>query len=347
LNIHFGAFEVLVSNIHYFPRYSQQENFVTNNTLLLLVRLHQFNRFKFEKFMDAICADLEIQLAGSWLQFKQQQTTGKSVVDGFISQESVKIAVETKLTQFFDSNQLERHLSLFGAEQNKLLILLSPSVNYAFLSQLAAIRAIATPRNIQVIYTSFEDIIDKTRGCLSEYDEEMHALVNDYESFCSDMELLPKDQYTIFAPPCRLSLSENCRYRLYYCPDDRSIRRARYLGVYANKSIRAVGLISKIATVEIKDGQVASIDPTIVLTNEEKERILGASKEAQERGWDLSTGNRFYLCDEFEETDFRKTTPGGIQGTRYIDIRSTLGTKTNGALSTSALATALRDHTWK
>jgi len=138
-----------MSGIHYFPRYSQPENFVTNNTLLLLVRLHQFNRFKFEKFMEAVCADLEIQLAGSWLQFKQQQTTGKSVVDGFIAQESVKIAVETKLTQIFDSNQLENHLSLFGAGQNKLLILLSPSVNNSFVPQLASLRAIATPRKLE------------------------------------------------------------------------------------------------------------------------------------------------------------------------------------------------------
>jgi hypothetical protein len=87
-----------MSEVHYFPRYSQPENVVTNNTLLLLLRLREYNRFKFEKFMEATCADQEVQLASSWLQFRQQKGTGKSVVDGFIAQDSIKIAVETKLT---------------------------------------------------------------------------------------------------------------------------------------------------------------------------------------------------------------------------------------------------------
>jgi hypothetical protein len=113
-----------MGEIHYFPRYSQPENVVTNNTLLLLLRLHEYNRLKFERFLEAICADQEVQLASSWLQFRQQKTTGKSIVDGFIAQESVKIAVETKLTEGFDATQLKNHLALFEAEQNKLLILL-------------------------------------------------------------------------------------------------------------------------------------------------------------------------------------------------------------------------------
>lgn len=44
-----------MTDIHYFPRYSQPENVVTNNTLLLLLRLYQYNRFKFERFMAALC----------------------------------------------------------------------------------------------------------------------------------------------------------------------------------------------------------------------------------------------------------------------------------------------------
>lgn len=52
----FGRFfqETAMSEIHYFPRYSMQENVVTNNSLLLLLRLYQYNRYKFEKFMEAL-----------------------------------------------------------------------------------------------------------------------------------------------------------------------------------------------------------------------------------------------------------------------------------------------------
>ena len=37
-----------MSEIHYFPRYSQPENVVTNNTLLLLLRLHQYKKLQYE-----------------------------------------------------------------------------------------------------------------------------------------------------------------------------------------------------------------------------------------------------------------------------------------------------------
>lgn len=198
-----------MSGIHYFPRYSQQENVVTNNTLLLLLRLHHYNRFKFEKFMEGLCAEQDVQLAGSWLEFSQQRGTGKSVVDGFISQESLKIAVETKRTDGFSSAQLENHLNVFGPEQHKLLILLSPSIGSTLRSQLESIRASARARNVQVVHTSFENVVELARNCLSEYDEEMRALVEDFEAFCSDMDLLPRDKYTMFVPPCSQSFLDN------------------------------------------------------------------------------------------------------------------------------------------
>jgi hypothetical protein len=107
-----------MSGIHYFPRYSQPENFVTNNTLLFLLRLHQYNRFKFETFVERLCAnsDEDIQLGSTSLEFSQQKSSGKSVVDGFISQESIKIAVETKLFDQFSPTQLKNHLAIFGNE---------------------------------------------------------------------------------------------------------------------------------------------------------------------------------------------------------------------------------------
>ena len=122
--------------IHYFPRYSQPENFVTNNTLLLLVRLHEFSRFKFEKVIEKLCEEDDAEFSPQWLQFSQQVKATTSVVDGFIAQESVKIAVETKRYGYFSADQLERHLELFSDEQNKLLILLSPTLDHTAEEQL-------------------------------------------------------------------------------------------------------------------------------------------------------------------------------------------------------------------
>jgi hypothetical protein len=54
-----------MSEVHYFPRYSQPENVVTNNTLLLLLRLREYSRYKFENFMEKLCGDEDVQLASS------------------------------------------------------------------------------------------------------------------------------------------------------------------------------------------------------------------------------------------------------------------------------------------
>jgi hypothetical protein len=341
--------EVSMSDIHYFPRYSQPENVVTNNTLLLLLRLLHYNRLKFERFMEGLCAEQEVQLAGSWLQFRQQIGTGSSIVDGFIAQGSIKIAVETKRTGAFDAVQLENHLKLFGTEQNKLLILLSPSLGETAAQQLALFRDRAMSRTVQVVHTSFEDIIKECRDCLSEHDEEMLALVDDYESFCSHERLLPKDQYTMYTPPCRLSLAANMQFFLYYCPVARSVRQAKYLGIYANRRVQAIGQIAKIVACDmnVEDETVTVADEAQHITQDEKLRILGAGREALQRDWNISAGYKFFLCDKLEETDFRKKTPRGIMGPRYIELNDVLGRSVPIPNDLRELARLLRQHKWK
>jgi hypothetical protein len=119
-----------VSSIHYFPRYSQKENFATNNTLLLLHRLYDYDRYRFERFLLDV-----LQLIGSeepqnlelGLQIIQQTGTANSVLDGSLYQRSLRIAVETKLhSTDFSPDQIRRHLSNFNRGENGWLILLSP-----------------------------------------------------------------------------------------------------------------------------------------------------------------------------------------------------------------------------
>ncbi len=337
-----------MSEIHYFPRYKQQENVVTNNTLLLLLRLYEYNRFKFEKFMEALCAkaEEEIQLASPSMQFRQQIRTGKSVVDGFLAQDSMKIAIETKRADKFDLTQLKNHLRVFRREEHKLLVLLSPSPAQTRKKEVDAIRAEATSRGIQILHTSFENIVQEARNCLSEHDEEMRGLVDDYESFCSDEDLLPKDKYTLFVPPCPQSFKENVEFELYYCPATWSRRQARYLGIYAGTKVLAVGRIANIVAcdVDLSGKRLTVHEATRDPTEEEKQRILGVTRKAQEHDWDVSVDRKFYLCDEMAETDFRKTSPGGIMGHRYFDLRGVL----DGEIPTDIgeLATQLRQRTW-
>jgi hypothetical protein len=91
--------------------------------------------------------------------------------------------------------------------------------------------------------------------------------------------------------------------------------------VYYEKAVRHIGTIIKVVECEISDGRVTS--ETIRLTDEERKRIAAASETAMnEQGWDLATGYQFFLCDEMCDTMFQKSTPGGIMGHRYFDLRT-------------------------
>ena len=68
-----------MTDIHYFPRYSQRENVITNNTLLLLLRFYNHDQFKFAKLMRHLLRD-DADVAGAiGLQFKQQRGTGATI----------------------------------------------------------------------------------------------------------------------------------------------------------------------------------------------------------------------------------------------------------------------------
>lgn len=341
-----------MTDIHYFPRYSQRENFVTNNTLLLLLRLREYSRLRFEKFMESLCADEEfdIPLNGSWLGFRQQIGTGKSVVDGYISQDSVKIGVETKLVDFFDMDQLNKHLQMFGSEQHRILIMLSPSLNESSRGQLHTIRSKCAEKSVQLIYTTFENIVSKAKTCLSPHDEEMHALVEDFEDFCSDEGLLPRDQFTVFVPPCGQSYEHNIRFQLYHCPAAWNRRKTAYLGIYNDRSVRAIGRIAKIVYCTI-DLQARTVIPLVehgadTLTKDECDRLLGAAESAEQQAWDITHDTKFYLMDSLELTDFKKSTPRGIQGHRYVDLETVFGEERIPS-TLPALAGALRTRSWQ
>jgi hypothetical protein len=281
------------------------------------------SRTKFEEFITRLAGDADLEFSPQWLRIGQQQSTRGSVVDGFIAQDSFKIAVETKLTPQFAIGQLERHLEIFSREDHRLLLLLAPTLPIGT-DELMTFRGRAQQKRVSVLITTFERIIEVMRVVLSPNDEEMNALLDDFEAFCDESEyrLLPNDRFMMFTPPCGPSHPDNERLQLYYCPSERPFRRAQYLGIYANKTVRNIGKISKVADCEI-DLAVSEVRilNDVLLTGAEKARVIEAARLAPTHEWDITTGHRFYLCDEWQTTNYRKASPGGIPGARMLDLR--------------------------
>ena len=298
-----------MADVHYFPRYTQRENFVTNNTLLLFQRLYDYNLRKFGKFLMELNEDLDSFSGLLGLHINQQIRTGNSVPDGFIVQHPLKIVVETKMHEGFSGSQLRRHLNTNQEHSDLVLMLLSPRGE-------PSEKLVASLRNdkAKIVVTSFRDIIGAARRCLSEHDEDMNALVDDYEAFCSETELLPRDDYTLFVASCGYTIKMNARLKLYYCPSRWNRRKSKYLGIYGNKVVQHIGHINKVVSCDLnQDGTLNIIEGKP--NSDERERIKKAIQ-----GQGLGLGFKFFLCSEMEKTSFAKQTKGGMRSFRYFDL---------------------------
>lgn len=308
-----------------FPRFSQKENWATNHTLLLMRRLYEFNLSKFRRFLQELLKELDDESADIashlGVLFAQQIRGKESIPDGVFRQESVKVIVETKTDTSFSHDQIRRHLNGLKEEKNGLLILLSPTGE-----QIPNVEL--TLDDKPLLSTTFENIITCAQGCLAPHDEEMKSVVDDFEAFCSKERLLPMDNFTLLVVPCGHNYKENLSNHLYYCPAERSHNRnARYLGIYADKLIRGIGEIKKRVkcTVDLEAGRVITDDLDTDDLEKYERRILNAAQAAKNRGCDISHDHKFYICDEIVPTDFKKTSAYGIQGHRYLDLRTYLG----------------------
>lgn len=109
--------------IHYFQRYHEKENVATANTMLLLSRLYSYSSDKFFRFLKSefFSDSFEPEIV-----FNLQEKSVDSIPDATITQEGFKIVVETKMSDWFYSDQLTRHLNSFGDVKYEVLITLAP-----------------------------------------------------------------------------------------------------------------------------------------------------------------------------------------------------------------------------
>jgi len=328
-----------MANVHYFQRYSAKENLVTNNTLLLFSQIYSYKEEYLETMLGEINDGLEVPIG---LNFEQQVAGKNSVPDGVIEQNSFKILIETKRGKSFRESQLKNHMDGFEDEKYKILLVITTSETST--KKKRDLINFAIKKDIQLVFTTFNSIISAAREIFDEHEYEMKDLVSDYEEFCHDSNLLPRYEYRMIAFPCGSSYKENIEYGLYYEPSSRSFRDHRYLGVYHNKTIKAIGEVKKHVIVKFENEEVKILSDNKI-TDEERKRILAAYKEAKDkRGWNLSE-HRFYLIDEIFKTEYKKVSPGGMRGKQYFDLGHILNKE--NLPKTEEIAELLCEETWE
>lgn len=334
--------------IHYFQRYYQKENVATANTMLLLSRLYSYSS---EKFFKVLKSKFFSDLFEPEISFTLQEYNENSIPDAVIHQESFKIVIETKLKGEFSVNQLVRHLNSFKDEKYKVIITLDPKVmsdkkKAEFEKELIVYNS---SQKYPVIHvnTTFELLANAIEEEIDSRDYEMQEVLEDYRNYCyNDGLILGADSWKFM----RMQLAGttfdfNVQEGIYYDKASRGFREHTYLGLYKNKSIKAIGKINaKITAEETSDGIVYHTEYG-ELTEEKKEKILLAIKNGDSNGYDLRTvKHRYFFVEKFYETDFKKITPGAPMGTRIFDLSKFINIDKNS--TTEEIVELLKEKVW-
>jgi len=342
-----------MSKIHYFQRYSQKENMVTNNTLLLMSRLYNESPEKFRIFINTILEDNNIELE-TMVKFKQQQkSTGGSIPDGCIEQESFKIVIETKLYGQEGIKQIERHLGDFNNEDKQIFLWINKEpIDGLYKSEIEEIlkKANSSPdRNIEFASITFKEICSIFEGLFEVYDHEMRSLIEDYEKFCIESNLINNLDDKIRVVLAGKTLEQNFENQLYYMPMDRGYQNTKYLGLYKNKAVRGIGEVEAIFDVKYdpnKNDLIVINQIKGKINDDYREKMFNTIIQANKKfGYRVDEERKYFFVKTFHVTNYKKPTKGGLMGTRYIDLQSVNGYHTD--MSAKEIANHLTDKTWE
>lgn len=334
--------------IHYFQRYNQKENVTTANTMLMISRLYTYSPNKFYKFISYMFpqnSDIEPQIQ---LQVKK----GNAVPDAIISQPSFKIIIETKLNNQFDVPQLQRHITLFGDEEYKILLTIDPkkmddTTKSVFDKELHQYN---NSNNTNIIHynTTFRELIENMKNVIDDRDYELLDIFNDFCDYCYEEDLMPNEWKRLWVRTAGDTFNINLQTNIYYDGINRPYSDHAYLGLYTQKSVRAIGKITDIiAVTNISENPKYEVEKG-TLTDEMKNRIKILVDDAKNYGYKLEN-ERFFFVDKFYDTDFQKGSSGSLWGTKVFDLENYLSGNIdeNAMPDTQDIANELKNKTWQ
>ena len=234
--------------IHYFQRYHQKENVATANTMLLLSRLYQYSPDKFYRALKDIARldNLEAEPI-----FTIQEKNEKSIPDTTISQAGFKLVVETKrYAGAFSLEQLEHHLNAFGRGSRNVLLTLAPTeLKPQFkdcVKQIVAQHNRSEDTPVRHAHATFTSVIEAVGGTLDERDYEMQEILDDFRDYCEHDGLTKDDgaETRLRMQLANATFDYAVTHSLYYCSLETRLRDFRYLGLYRDKSLRAIGKVT-------------------------------------------------------------------------------------------------------
>lgn len=152
---------------------------------------------------------------------------------------------------------------------------------------------------------------------------------------------------TMLAFAAGTSIKNNQKYRLYYDPASRSHNYPfKFIGLYANGEIAGVGKVEKVVVCNYdseKNELISTDGKALNLTKDERDRIIQTIVNTDY--YELEEGNRFFLVDNFYDTQFKKVSDGGLRAKKYFWLDDVEGFEEG--MSAEELATLLNGKEWE
>lgn len=300
--------------ISLFADYHQRENSVTNYCGLMMKLIYEESPKRFEELLATLIqSDTDIPVGPI---FSQQTKKEKSVPDLAITQKSFSIFFENKLSDWFYSNQIERHIEGFNdATETKILFLLSNFDTDELEERFKAEIEKAKIDGIILQPISYEDFVGALENVANT--DYLNNLLEEFKIYLDRNGLLPKWKYLLDVVSCSGTMHEIEDFS-YMCPDKGgpySHRRAKYFGPYAQKRVAKIYEIDAIVSIGrgLSEGHVKWKKRKI-----KNEELIKLAKSKIEK-WDYrireneSVPLQIFLLRGGEETNFYKDSSGGMQ----------------------------------
>ncbi len=338
--------------VHYFQRYSQKENVDTSNTMLLLSRFYEYSSDKFLMLLNNLILK-EDDTPELSIELQQSKNGNESIPDAIISQKSFKIVVETKLYNQFDENQLIKHLKQFNNEDIKVILTIDPrNMKLDLLEKFNNYILKYNENNygkkpIKHVNITFKQLIEAISEIIEENDYAMKNILEDYKSYCLDENLIPDSYKWMRAITAGTTLKDNIELNLYYDDANRGYSEHCYIGLYNQKSIRAIGKLTKIMQASCMDGifNCKTITGDIA-TKEDIFRIKEAMKRSERYGYNIGDRlHNYFIVERFVEMDFRKKSKNPIQKSKFFNLSEMLNTDV--LPSVEDIAEKLNNRSWE
>ena len=178
-------------------------------------------------------------------------------------------------------------------------------------------------------------------------DTEIIAVLDDFKKYCFDEKLIPDGYKWMRAIVAGTTFQDNMDLDLFYDQESRNFSEHGYIGLYKDKSIRAIGKLKKtIIAVENNGSMTYRAESGAEPTADEIERINEAIRRADHYGYNLQTiSHRYFIVEKFYPMDFRKSSKNPIQKSKFFNLADMFGYKTMP--NTDVIANDLNGRTWE